>query len=78
MRLKTLLMMVETLHATSLHVEDAPDSAVIFINFPFLRIVVYIGSYSGQGLLIPDDVVIESRLPGESSDSCTTDSFRRN
>jgi len=61
-----------------LYDDDATDSAEIFIVFPFLRIVVYIGSYLGQGILIPDDVVKESRLPGESSDSCTTDSFRRN
>ncbi len=59
-----------------LYDDDATDSAVIFVVFPFLRIVVYIVSYLGQGILIPDDVVIESRLPGERSCSCTTDSFR--
>ena len=37
----------------------------IFIIFPFLRIVLYVGSNAGQGILVPDDVVIESRLPGE-------------
>jgi len=43
-----------------LYDDDATDSAEIFIVFPFLRIVVYIGSYLGQGILIPDDVVKES------------------
>jgi len=47
MRLKTLLMMVETLHATSLHVDDATDSAEVFINFPFLWIVLYVSTNAG-------------------------------
>ncbi len=50
--------MVETLHATSLHVDDAPDSAEIFVIFPFPRIVLEIGSYSLSGIIRKDDAGI--------------------
>lgn len=51
--------------ACNVYDEEATNSAVIFINFPFLRIVLYVSSNTGQGILVPNDVVKETRLPGE-------------
>ncbi len=43
---RALVAMVETLHATSLNVDDATDSAAIFVIFPFQRVVLCMDSDS--------------------------------